>query len=314
LGSEIDRNTEGLLNAIIAGHRANRAAIRELHITGTIEQAQSPAGEGERLPADTTICQYDYFELQGSRRIDSTVVPRASELELIREPKQIVVGLAERCITHTAGTPGALIRTPDGFHMQSWIAYVDNLVISPAWKDHVGQIQYLLNRGWKPEKESIEVRTVSDPEYGTLLEVAYESTRGGGLTKWSWVFSPECGYEVVRGTASGTYPSGDPSDVTVCSYEVIELQPGVWRAVGADVTTHNWEEDGKQGTMTLRIKAEKGTANSGGLTPEFFTLAGMGVPPGSWITDQTGSDPLFYKYEGPPVENTETEPDKLPVK
>ena len=289
---EIDQNTRDMLETIMAGYHSNRAGILDISLTGNIITLRG-GGESQKK----TEVEYKYYELGDKRRMD-TVYPSDADSRALAGRTNIKVFTGKNTLTYLSGSgPGAItasILKPGKFHRSSELARLDSLAITGKWVSHVGHIDYLLNRGWNPEKETIRVKPINH-EGDTLLQVSYESTRGG----WSqntWLFDPQRGYEVVQAETAATYSDGKPLRKTEASYQVNEVAKGIWRPVDANYLFEQWQEDGEKITVRKQLNAGKVSANSGSVASESFTFAGMGLVPGTRVADRTFNPSFIYQF------------------
>jgi len=279
----IDQHTSELLKAIIAGERDNRRRVFDLEVKGIVQTARSTGNEE---------ISFSYCELGEKMRVDATY-PKASPREGLTY-RWVLRG--NRSLSYIPETGSTRIMYPVEFQMQSPLTYLDTLVVSGQWRTHTEHIEYLLQRGWQPDKESIVVVDESTEEGEVFLHVQYTSTRGGGTTKHEWFFAPERGYQVVEASASVSYRGGNPLSNTHSRYDVTEVAPGAWRAVGVDMESDDWDRDGQRTTVHRHIEPLAVAANTGRVQEGDFTLAGLGLKAGTLVTDFTFKPPLVYEY------------------
>jgi len=288
----IDQHTVRLLEALIAGQRDNRSRILDLQMDGAVSISES--GEEQQI-------LFSYFELGDKRRVDLTY-----PAESARKGETYRWAVANgRSLCHIPETGSTRVMPPVELQMQSDLAYLDTLAVSRQWRTHVGHLEHLLHRGWEPENQSIAVESENIDGDEVLLRVSYTSTRGGGRTNYEWSFAPERGYEVVSAQSTSTRPDGGMLSKVSCRYDVREVEPGVWRAVGVERQSENWNPEGQHWAVQTRIKTSTVAANTGRIEDAFFTLGGLGVKPGTLVTDFTLSPPTTYEYQARPILETE---------
>jgi hypothetical protein len=181
------------------------------------------------------------------------------------------------------------------YHLDSRMTVLDSLAITPSWSNNIEHIEHLLSRGWNSEKQEIKVVPITEGDR-TLLEIDYQSTRGGGLTKTQWVFDPAKGYEIVRASSSSTYPNGNPMGRTEAVYDVNEISPGIWKAVGVEFSQTNLERNGAKHTGEKIVEIDNVKINTGTISNDMFELHGMGAKDGDLITDRTVIPEIDYEY------------------
>jgi hypothetical protein len=297
--SEIDQQTREMLDAIMAGHRNNRAGLSDFTMSGNILTVR---GEGEnQVKLETT---YKYYELGEKRRIDEAY-PEDMGVPIVAGHTKILAFTGKSSLQYYSGhglyKDSASVNQPHKFHTSSSLTHLDTIAITKSWRSHLGHIQRLLDKTWQPDIQTMDVKTINR-QGEALLQVTYKST---GRIEYVYTVDPQRGYEVSQVEHKNAYETGKPYKKKVAKYQISEVLPGIWRATGAKLVFDHWDKDGKHTHVTKQIDSNDVSANTGSINDEFFTLRGMGVRPGSLVQDRTLKPPLRYTYDGPRLRELE---------
>jgi len=290
---EIDQKTREMLDTIIAGYRSNRARLSDLTMSGSILTIQ---GEGEnQTKLETT---YNYYELGDKRRIDESY-PADMGVPMLAGRTKILTFTGKGTLQYYSGhqlyKDSASVNEVHKFHMSSNITYLDTISQTRSWRSHMGHIQHLLDRGWRPETQTIDVETVNR-QGSALLQITYKTK---GTIEYVYTVDPHRGYEATEVVRKTDYETGMPYRRTIATYQISEVLPGVWRPTGGTLVFDHWDQSGNNTHTILQIKSERVSANTGTINGELFTFEGMGLRPGSLVEDRTVKPPVRYQYGGP---------------
>ena len=295
----VSDETRQLLDHIMKEYDANRARTLDLRLTGTITEARLWDGNVVSGQGD-----FQYYRLGQKMRTDVTQSQDSPMLTLGVGPGH-TLRLAlnnDRTLRHEPGTTFGNISPPVNFQEWSASKYLDNLARSRAWSNHMDHVRFLLERGWDPQRESIQVETRQE-DGQTLLVIHYETTRGGSLGTYTWVVDPRRGYEVVHATDT----RGWAPELWEAEYDVREVSPGVWRSVGTKINVTDPTNEASPPIMQIEMTCESVAANTGLVDEAMFTLAGMGLPKRALVQDDTFDPPLRYFLGDPPLRQRDLE-------
>jgi hypothetical protein len=288
---EMAPGTREMLETIVAGYRDNRARITDLTISGNLRIVMNPTtstgGEGYA---------YQFFQSGEKKRVDQTY-PVETHDYARRGRTWMCVYTGNATLGYLGGTKPQMITAevlkPGEFEYRTDIVLLDTLKVARNCHSHVEWIDHFLKR-WDPQKDKFTVETV-EKEGLTLLQVIYESTRGGP-SQFMWYFDPQRGYEAVEAASSVSRPDGTLVSKSRASYEIREVAPAVWRATGVDLQEDNLAEDGSQTAAQVRLQATSVAANTGTVADRLFTFHGLGLQPGTIVIDRTLNPPVTYQF------------------
>jgi hypothetical protein len=302
-----DAKTREAIESILAEHDANRARIKNLHISGTYQLVS----EGPELPRlMRRLWTFDYYQSGAKHRLDRHIrlfpggggdAP-AGKADV--RTVSVVFNPPWR-YENTTGDENAGGMSP--FDPRAWqLGYYDVARLDCLWEGRlpdrrgsdwptdIDLIKYLFKLREPKPLEAWRFAVRDEPRTAAAVPAAVTGASAGVPLKvleiecfadrehhslHRYTFDPARGYEMVRGFRQEDWRDGSRRYTIEATHDVKEVAPGVWRVAGVNVQRKGHDSKGRPTTEIVTITSSKALANFAPIAAERFTLTGIGVPP-----------------------------------